>query len=174
MAQKVYKRIGLRRDRNLNDLSNSTEALNNMLGDLAAVGGAGDTFISDDLNSIKNSYAQGLSHNDYIQVGGSAVKYWDNATQDQRVYEPRITYQNKLDQFSIFSGTPRLSGGDGLTASYYQFDQVLENTDNIFTGDPFKVDNFWEEYKKIYDEEFKKNGYFKIIKRSPLYICKKI
>ena len=36
------------------------------------------------------------------------------------------------------------------------------------------VDNFWDEYKKIYDEEIKKNGYFKIIKRSPLYICKKI
>ena len=35
------------------------------------------------------------------------------------------------------------------------------------------VDNFWDEYKKIYDEELKKNGYFKIIKRSPLYICKK-
>ena len=35
------------------------------------------------------------------------------------------------------------------------------------------VDNFWDDYKKIYDEEFKKNGYFKIIKRSPLYICKK-
>ena len=35
------------------------------------------------------------------------------------------------------------------------------------------VDNFWDEYKKIYDREFKRNGYFKIIKRSPLYICKK-
>lgn len=35
------------------------------------------------------------------------------------------------------------------------------------------VDNFWDDYKKIYDEEFKKNGFFKIIKRSPLYICKK-
>ena len=31
----------------------------------------------------------------------------------------------------------------------------------------------FDEYKKIYDQEFKKNGYFKIIKRSPLYICKK-
>jgi len=36
------------------------------------------------------------------------------------------------------------------------------------------VDNFWDNYKKIYDEEFNKNGYFKIIKRSPLYICKKL
>ena len=35
------------------------------------------------------------------------------------------------------------------------------------------VDNFWDEYKSIYDQEFTKNGYFKIIKRSPLYICKK-
>ena len=35
------------------------------------------------------------------------------------------------------------------------------------------VDNFWDECKKIYDEKVKKNGYFKIIKRSPLYICKK-
>ena len=34
-------------------------------------------------------------------------------------------------------------------------------------------DNFWDGYKKIYDEELKNNGYFKIIKRSPLYICKK-
>tara|TARA_B100001113_G_scaffold148052_1_gene121437 strand:- start:965 stop:3295 length:2331 start_codon:yes stop_codon:yes gene_type:complete len=144
MAQKVYKRIGLRRDRNLSDLSNSTEALNNMLGDLAAVGGAGDTFISEDLDAIKNSYAQGLTHNDYTQVGGSAVKYWDNATQDQRIFEPRITYQNKLDQFNIFSGNPRLAGGNGLTASYYQNDQVLENTEDIFTGEPFNVDNFWE------------------------------
>ena len=46
MAQKVYKRIGLRRDRNLSDLSNSKAALNNMLGDLATIGGAGETFIS--------------------------------------------------------------------------------------------------------------------------------
>jgi len=34
------------------------------------------------------------------------------------------------------------------------------------------VNNFYENYKKVYDQEFKKNGYFKIIKRSPLYICK--
>ena len=144
MAQKVYKRIGLRRDRNLGDLSNSKAALNNMLGDLATIGGAGETFISEDLDAIKNLYTQGLTHNSYITVGGSAVKYWDNATQDQRVYEPRITYQNKLDQFNIVSGNPRLAGGDGLSASYFQFDQVLENTEDIFTGAPFKVDNFWE------------------------------
>lgn len=35
------------------------------------------------------------------------------------------------------------------------------------------VENFWDEYKKIYDQEFTQKGYFRIIKRSPLYICKK-
>ena len=35
------------------------------------------------------------------------------------------------------------------------------------------VENFYDDYKKIYDNEVKKNGYFQIIKRSPLYICKK-
>ena len=35
------------------------------------------------------------------------------------------------------------------------------------------VGDFYENYKKIYDQEFQQNGYFRIIKRSPLYICKK-
>ena len=35
------------------------------------------------------------------------------------------------------------------------------------------VSDFYENYKKNYDQEFKQNGYFRIIKRSPLYICKK-
>ena len=35
------------------------------------------------------------------------------------------------------------------------------------------VDNFYEEYKSIYDSEVTEKGHFSIIKRSPLYICKK-
>ena len=35
------------------------------------------------------------------------------------------------------------------------------------------VSDFYENYKKNYDQEFQKNGYFRIVKRSPLYICKK-
>tara|TARA_B110000014_G_scaffold263953_1_gene262590 strand:+ start:365 stop:1192 length:828 start_codon:yes stop_codon:yes gene_type:complete len=35
------------------------------------------------------------------------------------------------------------------------------------------VENFYEEYKKFYENEVKEKGYFQIIKRSPLYICKK-
>ena len=34
-------------------------------------------------------------------------------------------------------------------------------------------ENFYEEYKEIVEKEINENGFFKIIKRSPLYICKK-
>ena len=35
------------------------------------------------------------------------------------------------------------------------------------------VDDFYEKYKEIFDKEMSTKGYFQIIKRSPLYICKK-
>ena len=35
------------------------------------------------------------------------------------------------------------------------------------------VDSFYDDYKKIYEAEIEKKKYFSIIKRSPLYICKK-
>tara|TARA_Y100000590_G_scaffold443449_1_gene572921 strand:+ start:2964 stop:3788 length:825 start_codon:yes stop_codon:yes gene_type:complete len=35
------------------------------------------------------------------------------------------------------------------------------------------VDNFYDKYKEIFENEMKSKGYFQIIKRSPLYICKK-
>ena len=34
-------------------------------------------------------------------------------------------------------------------------------------------DNFYEEYSKIAKSEIESKGFFEIIKRSPLYICKK-
>ena len=35
-------------------------------------------------------------------------------------------------------------------------------------------DNFYEKYSNIAKKEIDTNGYFEIIKRSPLYICKKL
>jgi len=35
------------------------------------------------------------------------------------------------------------------------------------------VDDFYDKYKEIFDKEMESKGFFQIIKRSPLYICKK-
>ncbi len=123
--QKVYKRIGIRRDRNFSDLSNPTAGLENLLDTLVDV--SGTEFLSTDLAAIKNIFARGLTNSAYLNIAGSAVKFTTQGGVTAS-FNPRITYQNRLDKIQIFSGTPRLNGGDGLTAKYYQNDQITFNT----------------------------------------------
>ena len=111
MVRKIYKRIGLRRDRNLSDLSNSTAGLNNLLDTL--VDDISSTFISEDLSPIRNIFASGLTNSGYRQFVGSAAQT-TNQNGINLPFFPRITYQNRLDRFLLFSGAP------------------------------FKTDNFWE------------------------------
>jgi len=142
MTRKIFKKVGLRRDNNLGDLSNSTEALNNLIDTL--VDDSQSTFISEDLDCIRGIYSAGLDNSGYSQIVGSAVQF-TNSSGINVAFSPRITYQNRLDRFKTFSGNPRLNGGNGLTASYFNPNQVFENTDSIFSGIPFKTDNFWEQ-----------------------------
>ena len=141
MAQKIYKRIGLRRDNNLGDLSNPTVALNNLLDNL--VDEQGSTFISEDLNAIRTISSYGLTNAEYRIFGGSAVKFTDGSGIEQ-FFTPKITYQNRLDKFRLISGEPRLFGGVGLTAKYFNPTAINQFSPNIFIGEPFKADNFWE------------------------------
>lgn len=160
MARKTYKRIGIRRDFNLRDLSDTRSALNNLLDTL--VDGASSTFISEDLDAIRNIFAYNLTSSGYRQLIGSKTQT-TSSNGTPLDFLPRITYQNQLDKFKIFSGVPRVAGGNGLTAKYYNFNQVFENTTAVFSGSPFKVDNFWEagnfDYSgKISQEAVNANG----------------
>ena len=142
MPRKVYKRTGLRRDNNLADLTSSTSALNNLLDNL--VDEQSSTFISEDLNAIRGISSFGMSNAQYGIFGGSAVKTTSSSGIEQ-FFEPKVTYQNRLDKFRLVSGEPRLFGGSGLTAKYYNPTEVNQFSQNIFIGEPFKVDNFWEQ-----------------------------
>ena len=133
--QKIYKRIGIRRDRNFSDLSDPTRGLENLLDTL--VDDSSFNFLSTDLGAIKNIFARGLTNDNYLRIAGSAVKFTtpDGVTSE---FNPRITYQNRLDKIQVFSGVPRLNGGDGLTAKYYQNDQINfnEHSDFKYNVDP--------------------------------------
>jgi hypothetical protein len=158
MAQKIFKRVGLRRDKNLSDLSNPEEALNKLLDTLVDV--PGFTFVTEDLNSIRNLFAEGMINSNYLEFANSATEVSVNKPDGSFANEiqiPRITYQNKLDIFEEFSGVPRLQGGDGLTANYYNFDQVFDkkstsvnalSADDIFvgitTGTVLESDQLWD------------------------------
>ena len=160
---KIYKRIGLRRDKNLGDLSNSKTALNNLLDAFAATGDdANATFISEDLDCIRNIFAEGLTASTYQQIGGSALES-TTSSGTNTLQKPRVTYINRLDLARVFTGEPRIAGGNGLTASYYDKDRVFEDTVGIWSGLPFKQDNFWENgnfewTRKIHPSAADENG----------------
>ncbi len=138
--RKIYKRTGLRRDKNFADLSDSKQALNNLLDTLVDV--PDTTFISEDLDTIRTIFTTGITPGEYQQFIGSAVQQTatDGST---NAVTPAITYQNRLDNFRVTSGEPRLNGGNGLTAKYFNQDQI-EDTSDIFVGDPIETDTFWE------------------------------
>ena len=187
---KIYKRVGIRRDRNFSDLSSASASLENLLDKL--IDDTGNTFLATDLDAIKNIFSEGLTNDDYLKIAGSSAKVTD-PDGDTRTYDPRITYQNRLDKIQIFSGIPRLSGGNGLTANYFQNDQILfdehanfeynisnVNDSGIAGGEVFggttsegelPSDNFWEDgdfgyTAKIHPQSAKTNsgvkweGYF--------------
>ena len=160
MAQKIYKRIGIRRDNNLGDLSDKTSSLNNLLDTL--VDQSSSTFISEDLDAIRNIFSYGLTNDGYKSIIGSKTVGTGNSGVNVD-FLPRITYQNRLDQFKVFSGVPRINGGNGLTAKYYNFNQVFENTVGVFSGTPISTNNFWENgnfnySQKITPESINTNG----------------
>ena len=133
MANKIYKRLGLRRDQDLGDVDNSKQALNNILDGLAATGAEIDaTFISEDLDCIRNIASAGLTVEDYQEVGGSAATITDE-NGDPVIFKPY--------------------GGDGLDAAYYNNNQIFENTEDIFTGSPVARDQFWEEGEFQWDRK---------------------
>ena len=139
LLSKSYQRVGIRRDQNLGDLSNSAKGLENLLDSLVDI--TGQSFVVEDLNAIKNIFSRGLEVDNYQSIIGSSVKF-TVPTGETISYDPRITYQNRIDKFEIFSGNPRFAGGDGLTANYYQNDQVNFNSltsfpyNNFSTGNP--------------------------------------
>ena len=138
---KIYKRIGIRRDFNFSDLSDTTESLNNILNGL--VSDVNSTFITQDLDPIRNIFSYDLTPEGYQEIVESRVRFTNNSGIQQDFF-PRITYQNRLDKFGVFSGIPRINGGGGLTARYYNQNQVNENTFEVFSGTPINEDNYWE------------------------------
>ena len=149
---KLYRRIGIRRDNNFSDIQDPKKALNNLLDKLVDTGG---TFISEDLDVIRGLFATGMSAGEYQQFAGSTVRE-TNIDGTTRAADPAITYQNRLDKFKVNSGeSPRLNGGNGLTANYFNQDQVKFTTEpdvfvGVTTGPAIPSDTFWERGNFVY------------------------
>ena len=88
--RKIFKRVGLRRDKNFADLSDSVTGLNNLLDTLVDAPDA--TFISQDLNAIRNIFSSGMSSNEYRKFIGSSVQETTTSGSTRAVF-PRINFK---------------------------------------------------------------------------------
>jgi len=118
MAQKLYKRLGLRRDRNFSDLGSSTDSLNNLLNPLADISESA-TFISEDLNCIRGVSSTGLTTTGYRSIADLTLQQTDANGINQPV-RPLQTLKNRLDIIRVVTGNdPTLNGGPGLFPKFY-------------------------------------------------------
>lgn len=138
MARKLYKRLGLRRERSLSDISNTVNALNNIIGPLADIDGA--TFINEDLNCIRGLSDTGMDTGDFRSLSNLTLIETDESGIG-RVVTPLKTIKNRIDILQITAGDPRLNGGPGIFPEYYETVIGDGFTDNIVSGSPTQLSN---------------------------------
>lgn len=139
-----FNKFGLRRDLNFADLANPQQSLDNILNGLVDV--TGESFISQDLDAIRDIGATTITNNDFRNITGAAVKVTDS-TGEPVVYKPVVKFKNRLDVAEFTVGEPNFYGGDGLTSRYYESNQINStavDVNNIFTGPEQVKEVFWE------------------------------
>lgn len=129
--------------------------------------------LSNCLNNDKNSF---------VSITTNSEKHMLNVYEIGRNLDKNFPTDRIIDSF-----TEEIA--DKMLPQYFKFEKKLELEklkvtdleilmDYVASGvEPRNVhlkDSFYEEYSKIAKREIDKKGYFEIIKRSPLYICKRI
>ncbi len=149
-----FNKIGLRRDRNFNDIRNPELALNNLLNNLVTLGE--ESFVSQDLDAIRDIRTTTIVNQDFRNITGSALRVTNPDNFQLEVYKPLVKLKNRFDNSKFTVGEPFLFGGDGLTLRYYEGNQIFsdsENVEGIFTGAERAKEIFWE--RGIFDFQSK-------------------
>ena len=134
MAQKIFQKFGVIREQNLSDIEDLTVSLNNLL-DKLVEDAVNDSFISEDLDCIRSISTTGITNEGFLVFANNEETLLSPVTQTLEAFRPSKTYQNRLDIIRVFSGEPRLSGGNGLTAKYYNANQIKNDLINGDAGD---------------------------------------
>lgn len=135
MANRKYLKFGLRADKNLSDLDDKTEALNNILDDLsAALDENGDplNFTANDLFPLIGLAQKGLATN--VNTEGQPLELTDLAGSTAQAtavtntlldVEPRLTIEDHIQRFKVILGDPPwIDGGDGLEATIFDSERI--------------------------------------------------
>ena len=164
MAQKIFQKFGVIREQNLSDIEDLTVSLNNLL-DKLVEDAVNDSFISEDLDCIRNISTTGITNEGFLVFANNEETLLSPVTQTLEPFRPSKTYQNRLDIIRVFSGEPRFSGGNGLTAKYYNANQIkseLINGDGgdvpLFSGSPVATETGADQNTTWTNGRFDYNG----------------
>lgn len=157
MAKLNFKNIGLRRDKNLSDVTNRNLALSNLLNDFVAAE-PDLSYNADDLfSAIDRIHTNNLSLTDLSKIRNLTVNDTVELDNGEIVTEPAtplITLKNQIDRIEGDTKNPSyFTGGDGLTAKFWNSEDInnyiySENNANApEAGDDIVVDfnNFQDE-----------------------------
>lgn len=129
MANK-YQRFGLRADRNLSDLPNSTTSLDNILEDLVV--SQTDKFGAADLLVISGLKDTRVTAGTLAQVNDILPSYTPTDGGPNQLVEPYITIKDQIENFKVIAGDPPyLSGGLGPIA--YKYDSTALDIPGAYT-----------------------------------------
>lgn len=140
-----YIKFGLRADKNLADLEDSSQALANVLDDNSAAldeNGQKSGFTVADISPVIGLRNTGLSDftnedgqsNDLASLNGTVVSFTNTLGQNQ-VVEPLVTIQDNISNFkSVLGNPPWINGGDGLNCFFIGSDRINPNPTGAITG----------------------------------------
>ena len=154
MPRPSFNNVGLRRDLNLSDIESKELALNNLLNNLVTTQD-GQVFSSGDLEAIEGIANSTVTNRDIGAMAGLTVK---NTILNQETGEledviatPLITVKNQVDSIILTTNDPPFfNGGDGLTAQFWEAEEINPNLNinstgaNVVTGDAVVTKTFWD------------------------------
>jgi len=153
-----YLTIGLRRDKNLSDVQDSTQALNSLLNNVFSTSEPGTSFVSEDLDAIRGLQNTNLNVQKLSALADTTVKVslieLDPVTGNLIVIEepvtPIVRLKDRLENaYLITSETPAIQGGKGLNCRFIESTEINTGSNSSTGSDIFdfnidqKEEIFW-------------------------------
>ena len=147
-----YQKFGLRRDKNLSDLSSPRTALANLL-DQTVTTTPTFSFVPEDLTSSIDGLRNTTITASDIQKTKGTVREYTNASNAAVAFQPLQTVEDNIRNFKTYLGNPPYAGGgDGIDALFVPWAAMSTSNVNWLTLTETQKKNFRGD--QIYDTTY--------------------
>lgn len=176
-----YRSFGVRRSKNLSDINDPVQALNNLLDDLPGVDvEAGVTFVSDDLDPIRGLKDTNITQDSFTQLAQTApttslidqqgqIVLDSNGNPINVLVSPLVRLQDRINQFRLVTETnPVFTSGLGpnaffipsylLPSTFGKASKINDELEaNLSDQDVQKSTDFWVQGEFVISDRFRAN-----------------